>query len=62
MSDQPRDEGEQPKREKRVGRARPKYGARYLLPERGAQDSDQGWGDDSSDNDEWLKNQKPPHW
>jgi|GEM_PF-6402125 len=62
MSDKPGGEDEREQRVVRAKRARNKYGARYLLPERGTQDSDQGWGDDPSHNDEWLKNEKPPHW
>ncbi len=33
-----------------------------MLPERAADDTDQGWGEATGGNDAWLLEQRPPHW
>ncbi|WP_323959055.1 AAA family ATPase [Arthrobacter sp. JZ12] len=33
-----------------------------VLPQRAAEDDPRSWNDDESNHDEWLKEQKPPHW
>ncbi|WP_025616999.1 hypothetical protein [Salinispora cortesiana] len=33
-----------------------------MLPERAADDTDQGWGEPAGGNDAWLLEQRPPHW
>ncbi|MGC4819552.1 hypothetical protein [Micromonospora sp. DT63] len=33
-----------------------------VLPEQTSDDTDQGWGERSSGNDDWLLSQRPPHW
>lgn len=33
-----------------------------VLPEQTTDDTDHGWGERSSDNDDWLLAQRPPHW
>ncbi|AJT43008.1 ATPase AAA [Psychromicrobium lacuslunae] len=46
----------------RASGAKPVAGA-PLIPQRAAEDDPRSWGDrDGSDHDEWLREQKPPHW
>ena len=33
-----------------------------VLPEQTADDTDRGWGEYSAGNDDWLLDQRPPHW
>lgn len=33
-----------------------------VLPQRAAEDDPHSWNDDDGNHDEWLKEQKPPHW
>ncbi|MGN9774446.1 hypothetical protein ACTMS0_01495 [Micromonospora sp. H33] len=33
-----------------------------VLPEQTTDDTDRGWGERSSGNDDWLLEQRPPHW
>jgi hypothetical protein len=33
-----------------------------VLPKTAAEDDPRAWGDSQSDSDEWLKEQRPPHW
>ncbi|NJC14804.1 hypothetical protein F4558_004630 [Micromonospora profundi] len=33
-----------------------------VLPEQTSDDTDQGWGERASGNDDWLLAQRPPHW
>ncbi|WFE30873.1 hypothetical protein O7623_25055 [Solwaraspora sp. WMMD791] len=33
-----------------------------LLPEQTRDDTDQGWGDRAGQHDDWLLEQRPPHW
>jgi hypothetical protein len=33
-----------------------------VLPKTAAEDDPQAWGDAQGDSDEWLKEQRPPHW
>jgi len=33
-----------------------------VLPEQTSDDTDQGWGERASGNDDWLLEQRPPHW
>ncbi|MFG2011729.1 hypothetical protein ACGFNF_21945 [Micromonospora sp. NPDC048868] len=33
-----------------------------VLPEQTADDTDQGWGERSGGNDDWLLAERPPHW
>jgi hypothetical protein len=32
------------------------------LPESTRDDTDEGWGDRPRRDDEWLRDQRPPHW
>ncbi|MEU4471823.1 hypothetical protein [Micromonospora sp. NPDC023888] len=33
-----------------------------VLPEQTSDDTDQGWGERASGNDDWLLAERPPHW
>ncbi|MFF5177331.1 hypothetical protein ACFY2Q_04800 [Micromonospora sp. NPDC000316] len=33
-----------------------------VLPEQTSDDTDEGWGERTSGNDDWLLAQRPPHW
>lgn len=33
-----------------------------VLPEQTRDDTDRGWGEHSDSRDEWLREQRPPHW
>ncbi|MEW2385370.1 hypothetical protein AB0873_25230 [Micromonospora sp. NPDC047707] len=33
-----------------------------MLPEQTTDDTDRGWGERSGGNDDWLLEQRPPHW
>lgn len=40
-----------------------KTGPSGILPTKAAEDDPRRWGDDSNyDHEQWLKEQKPPHW
>jgi len=40
-----------------------KTGSSGILPTKAAEDDPRRWGDDSGyDHEQWLKEQKPPHW
>ena len=40
-----------------------KTGSNGILPTKAAEDDPRRWGDDSGyDHEQWLKEQKPPHW
>jgi hypothetical protein len=38
--------------------------ARVVRPEQTTDDTDAGWGErsDDSQHDDWLREQRPPHW
>ncbi len=36
--------------------------AEPALPEQSVDDTDAGWGERSTGNDEWLLAERPPHW
>jgi hypothetical protein len=33
-----------------------------LLPDSTRDDKDEGWGGPSHDHDDWLREERPPHW
>lgn len=33
-----------------------------VLPEQTSDDTDRGWGERASGNDDWLLAERPPHW
>jgi hypothetical protein len=33
-----------------------------VLPDQTLDDTDRGWGEHSDSRDEWLREQRPPHW
>jgi hypothetical protein len=37
-------------------------GTEGLLPKTASEDDPRAWGDRDDDHDDWLKEQKPPHW
>jgi hypothetical protein len=33
-----------------------------VLPEQTSDDTDRGWGERTEEHDDWLREQRPPHW